>query len=112
MTIVGVGGVSKTVLARAVTPHVGGDFDDGPCLIELAPLADPSLVATVAAKALDVKPGQKTAIEATAQALARRRILVVLNNCERLVQAVAETVESLRPGAPGAHWLVTSREPP
>jgi len=111
VSIVGVGGVGKTVLARTLAQRIGSGFDDGAWLIELAPLADPSLVATVAAKAFDVKPGQKTAIEAIAQALAGRRMLVVLDNCEHLLQAVAETVESLRPAAPGVHWLVTSQEP-
>jgi predicted ATPase/DNA-binding winged helix-turn-helix (wHTH) protein len=111
VTVVGVGGVGKTVLARTLAQRIGQDFDHGACVIELAPLADPSLVATVAAKALDVKPGQKTAIEAITQALARRRMLLVLDNCEHLLQSVAEAVDSLRQAAPGVHWLVTSQEP-
>ena len=111
VSVVGVGGVGKTVLARTLANRIRGAFDHGAYVVELAPLADPSLVATVAAKALDVKPGQKTAIEAIAQALATRRMLLVLDNCEHLLPAVAEAVESLRQAAPGVHWLVTSQEP-
>ena len=111
VSVVGVGGVGKTVLARTLAQQIRDAFDHLACVIELAPLADPSLVATVAAKALDVKPGQKTAIEAIAQALATRRMLLVLDNCEHLLPAVADAVESLRQAAPGVHWLVTSQEP-
>jgi len=111
VSVVGVGGVGKTVLARTLAQQVRDAFDHLACVIELAPLADPSLVATVAAKALDVKPGQRSAIEAIAQVLATRRMLLVLDNCEHLLPAVAEAVESLRQAAPGVHWLVTSQEP-
>jgi predicted ATPase/DNA-binding winged helix-turn-helix (wHTH) protein len=111
VAVVGVGGVGKTVLARTLVQRNRAEFDHGTCVIELAALSDPSLVATAAAKALDVKPGTRSALEVVAQALAPRRMLIVLDNCEHLLQAVADVIESLRPAAPGVHWLVTSQEP-
>ena len=111
VAVVGVGGVGKTVLARTLVQRTRAEFEHGACVIELAALADPSLVATVAAKGLDVKPGHKSALEAVAAALGTRRMLIVLDNCEHLLQAVADAVESLRPAAPDVHWLVTSQEP-
>jgi len=111
VAVVGVGGVGKTVLAGTLVQRIRTEFDHGACVIELAALADPTLVATVAAKALQVKPGHKSALEAVAEALATRRMLIVLDNCEHLLQDVAEAIEWLRPAAPGVHWLVTSQEP-
>ena len=111
VTVTGMGGVGKTVLACSLAQRSGSDFEHGACSIELAPVSDPSLLATAVAKALDVKPGQLTAIEAVSRALAGRRMLVVLDNCEHLLPTVAETVESLRTAAPHVHWLVTSQEP-
>ena len=111
VTVVGAGGIGKTTVARALKHRLRGAFEDGVCLAELAPVSDPSLVATTVASALQVKLGSQPPLEAIAQALAGRRMLIVLDNCEHLLLAVAELVESLSPATPGVRWLATSQEP-
>jgi predicted ATPase/DNA-binding winged helix-turn-helix (wHTH) protein len=111
VTVVGAGGIGKTTVARALKHRLRDAFEDGVCLAELAPVSDPSLVATTVASALQVKLGSQPPLEAIAQALAGRRMLIVLDNCEHLLLAVAELVEWLGPAAPGVHWLATSQEP-
>ena len=111
VTVVGAGGIGKTSVARALAHRMRGAFEDGVCLVELAPVSDPSLVATAVASALQVKLGSQPALQAIAHVLGRRRMLVVLDNCEHLLQAVAELVELLGAVAPGVHWLTTSQEP-
>jgi len=111
VTVTGAGGIGKTTLARALAYHIRDAFGDGVCLVELAPVSDVELVATAVATSLQVKLGNQLPIDAIAQALGARRMLVVLDNCEHLLQAVAELVDALRPAAPGVHWLVTSQEP-
>jgi predicted ATPase/DNA-binding winged helix-turn-helix (wHTH) protein len=110
VTIAGAGGIGKTTLARALAHRVRDTFEDGVCTVELAPVSDPSLVATTVASALQIKLGNQPALKGIAQALGARRLLVVLDNCEHLVRAVAELVEALRPAASRVHWLATSQE--
>jgi predicted ATPase/DNA-binding winged helix-turn-helix (wHTH) protein len=111
VTVVGAGGIGKTAVARALAHRIGDAFEHGACLVELAPVSDPSLVATTAASALQIKLGSQPPLEAMAEALAGRRMLIVLDNCEHLLLAVAELVESLGAATPGVHWLATSQEP-
>jgi DNA-binding winged helix-turn-helix (wHTH) protein len=111
VTVVGAGGIGKTTVARALAHRSNGAFEDGSCIADLAPVSDPSLVATTVATALQVKLGNRPPLEAIAQALGRRRILLVLDNCEHLLQAVAELVGTLDPLVPGVRWLATSQEP-
>ena len=111
VTVVGAGGIGKTTVARALAHRSNGAFEDGSCIADLAPVSDPSLVATTVATALQVKLGNRPPLEEIAQALGRRRILLVLDNCEHLLQAVAELVGTLDPLVPGVHWLATSQEP-
>jgi predicted ATPase/DNA-binding winged helix-turn-helix (wHTH) protein len=111
VTVVGAGGIGKTTAARALAHRISGTFEDGSCIADLAPVSDPSLVATTVATALQVKLGNRPPVEAIAQAVAGRRMLVVLDNCEHLLQAVAELVEALDPRLPAVRWLATSQEP-
>jgi predicted ATPase/DNA-binding winged helix-turn-helix (wHTH) protein len=111
VTVAGAGGIGKTTLARALAYRIGDAFGDGVCLVELAPVSDASSVATTVATALQVKLGNQFPIDAIAQALGARRMLIVLDNCEHLLQAVAELIEALRSGTLGVHWLATSQEP-
>jgi predicted ATPase len=88
VTITGPGGLGKTRLAGEVAKEVAGRFADGVWLVELAAVQDPALVTAVAAVALGVReyPGLPTA-EALARALARRQLLLVLDNCQHVIGA-------------------------
>ncbi|MFF8712749.1 ATP-binding protein [Streptomyces sp. NPDC015184] len=114
VTLTGVGGVGKTRLALRVASDVTGSFPDGVHVAELADLRDPELLSTSVLGALDVaRPGRPGA-DATAALVARlgeRRVLLVLDNCEHLVDACARLTDTLLRGAPGLRVLATSRQP-
>ena len=111
VTVVGPGGIGKTVAAQALARRISAAFTDGACIVELAPVSDPSLVATTVATALGIKLGNRLPLEAIAQELATRRMLLVLDNCEHLLRPVAQLVKALDPLLPGVRWLATSQEP-
>ena len=91
VTVTGPGGAGKTRLAGEVARQVAGRFADGAWLAELAPVRDPALVPAVVAAALGVReqPGLPAA-GALARVLARRQLLLVLDNCEHVAGAAAE----------------------
>lgn len=111
VTVVGSAGIGKTRLAQAVAHELRDEFADGVRLVELAPLADPDLVAATVARGLGLAVGNpNTALELIVQALASQRLLLVLDNCEHLLEAVDRVVAALRKGAPRVHVLSTSQE--
>jgi predicted ATPase/class 3 adenylate cyclase/DNA-binding CsgD family transcriptional regulator len=112
VTVTGPGGVGKTRLAGAVAQQVAGRFADGVWLVELAPAGDPVLVPAVVAAALGVRgqPGVPAA-EALAGVLARLQLLLVLDNCEHVIQGAAELCGGLLAAADDLQILATSREP-
>ncbi|GJG89561.1 hypothetical protein tb265_47420 [Gemmatimonadetes bacterium T265] len=118
VTITGPGGAGKTRLAREVAAAVveaaaaGADaFADGVWWLELASVADGVQVPQAAAALLGVRaaPGRDVA-DAVADALHARRTLLVLDNCEHVVDAAAAFTERLLRAAPGVRVLATSRE--
>ena len=110
--VTGPGGVGKTRLAGEVARLVAGRFADGAWLVELAAVRDPALLAAVVAAALGVPQAAGTsAADSLVAALARRQMLLVLDNCEHLLDAVAELCGSLLAGADDIRVLATSREP-
>jgi hypothetical protein len=111
LTLTGSGGCGKTRLALAAAGGLAGGFEDGVWLVELASLADPSLVQGTAASALDVRehPGNPSA-ETLSDHLRTRKMLLLLDNCEHLVGACAVLAESLLRTCPDLRILATSRE--
>ena len=111
ITLTGVGGCGKTRLALAVASSLIGSFKDGVWLVELASLADPLLVPQAVALALGVRErSDRSLLDALVARLARRQVMLVLDNCEHLVKACAELADTLLHGSPGVRLLATSRE--
>jgi predicted ATPase/DNA-binding SARP family transcriptional activator len=105
VTLVGPGGVGKTRLAAELA--AGWQAPDGVWLAELAGITDPAEVPAAVCAALGLRP---VAAELASQ-LAGQRLLIVLDNCEHLLDACARLAHDLLGGCPGARILATSREP-
>ena len=112
VSVVGPGGIGKTRAAQAVAHAVHGNYADGAWLVELAPLADAQLVVPTVARVLGHPMALKeTALASLVQVLRVQRLLLVLDNCEHLLEAVAELAAQIVAGAPDVQLLVTSQEP-
>lgn len=112
LTLAGAGGAGKTRLAVEVSRDLAGAYPDGVWFVELAPLVDPALVPRAVAAALGVRERPGEELPATICGyLASRRMLLVLDNCEHLVDAAARLAEDLLCACPGLRVLATSREP-
>src|SRR5215472_1228618 len=111
VTLTGAGGIGKTRLALRVGAALLSNYADGVFLVDLAPLLDPALVdeTTLTATGGRVEPPE-TAHEALMRQLRSRRTLVVLDNCEHLVDHAARLVEEAVRTCPSVHLLATSRE--
>ncbi len=111
ITLIGTGGTGKTRLMLEVAGRVASRFADGVWLAELAPLADPGEIGPEIARALGVSevPG-RPALELVVDFLATKDLLLVLDNAEHLIDAVARVAERLLAAAPGLRILTTSRE--
>jgi non-specific serine/threonine protein kinase len=112
VTLTGIGGSGKTRLALAVAAAVGGRFPGGTWLIELAPLTDPALVPEAVAAALELPEMPDVPLLGQIEAaLGHRSVLLLLDNCEHLLDACAAFVERLLSACAGLRILATSREP-
>ncbi|MGD0608327.1 MAG: AAA family ATPase [Streptosporangiaceae bacterium] len=112
VTLTGPGGAGKTRLAGEVARQVAGRFADGVWLAELAAVRDPAQVAVAVAAALGIRDVPSVApADAVAHALARRQLLLVLDNCEHVIGAAAELCGRLLLAADDVRVLATSREP-
>lgn len=112
VTLVGVGGVGKTRLAIEVAAELTGEFVDGVRFVDLSCLTDPDVVGVATARALGLpdQPG-RSMTQTLIDFLADRRMLVVLDNCEHLLDACAALVVALCCANRGLTFLATSREP-
>ncbi len=110
VTAVGPGGVGKTRLALSVVADVADRFADGVWFVDLVPVTDPSMIAPVIAAALGLGEHQGQSAEDTVLGwLAVRQTLLVLDNCEHLLDGVVGLLERLLAGSPGLTVLATSR---
>lgn len=111
LTLVGAGGVGKTRFALEVADKVRGAYKDGVWFVELAAVSDPALVPRVVASVLDVHEEPDRPLLGTLLDFLRYRdLLIVLDNCEHLVEACARWVEKLLHTSAGTRTLATSRE--
>jgi predicted ATPase/DNA-binding SARP family transcriptional activator len=112
VTLAGVGGVGKTRLAVQCAADLVPRFDDGAWLVELAPISDPSLVPGRVAATLGLRErGGQSVTDMIADYLVDRSLLLVVDNCEHVIDAAARLVDALLNAAPHLHVLGTSREP-
>jgi predicted ATPase len=111
LTIVGPGGIGKTSVALAVAEELMANYEHGVWLIDLAPLEDPRMVPSALASVLGFEIRSKNPLPAVIAMLREKRMLLVLDNCEHVILAVAELAASVLREAPGVRILATSREP-
>ena len=112
VTLTGSGGSGKTRLAVEVAGQIGAEFPDGTKYVDLAPITEPELVSVTTARLLGLpdQPG-RSATEALLRFIADRQMLLVLDNCEHLLDATAALVVEVLRACPGVTVLATSREP-
>jgi predicted ATPase/DNA-binding winged helix-turn-helix (wHTH) protein len=112
VTLVGTGGVGKTSVGYELARRVAPSFSDGVYVVELVTVVDEGATFEAFAIALDVNTRQRGSIEdAIVDMLRPRRALVLLDNCEHLIESVAGVVARILRAAPGVSIVATSREP-
>lgn len=112
VTLTGAGGVGKTRLAVEVAAKVASGFDSGVAYVDLAPIIDPELVPDTVIRAVGLPDQQgRSTIDALVRFVGERRMLLVLDNCEHLLDASAALIVALQGACPAVRLLATSREP-
>jgi predicted ATPase len=111
LTLTGTGGVGKTQLALEAAHGLRPAFADGVWLVELAALTEPGLLAQAVAMALRLRgPSKKSPLEVVIGHIQPRTLLLVIDNCEHLVEACAQLLDTLLTECPAVRVLATSRE--
>ena len=111
VTLTGPGGIGKTTLALVVARNMLTSFEEGGRLVELASLADPGLVAATVANVLGLRlSGEALSAETIARAIGERNLLLVLDNCEHVIEAAAKLTNAILRQCPRIVLLTTSRE--
>ena len=111
VTLTGAGGAGKTRLAIQIAAGVASEYRDGVCYVDLAPVTHAVVVPVAVARALGLpdQPGRST-METLARFVGDRQMLIVLDNCEHLLDASAALAAELLAACPGLPMLATSRE--
>jgi non-specific serine/threonine protein kinase len=111
LTVTGAGGCGKTRLALQVVAGLLADYSDGVWFVDLAPLTDPTLVGQAIASVLGLQEAMgQSNLSRLQAALKSKHLLLVLDNCEHLIEACAQVADALLRGCPGVTLLATSRE--
>jgi len=110
ITITGPGGIGKTSVALTVADRMRSGLSDGVCVVDFAPLADSKLVPTALASALGIGVVSENPLPSLVALLRSRDMLIVLDNCEHVIDAAALLAESLLQGGARLRILATSRE--
>ena len=108
VTIVGPGGIGKTTVALAVAERMIGAYEHGVWLVDLAPLGDPRLVPSAVATVLGLEIRTEDPLPGLVAALRDNRMLLLLDNCEHVIDAAAGLAAAVLSGAPGVNILATS----
>src|SRR6267154_5213107 len=112
VTLTGAGGIGKTRIALALARELLPHFADGVWLAEFSPLSDPALVPATVAAALGLEPGGgEISAQRAAQMLTGRRLLLVLDTCEHVIDGTAALAEAVLRAGSTVYILATSREP-
>ncbi|NNH74249.1 LuxR family transcriptional regulator [Nocardia uniformis] len=110
LTLLGPGGMGKTRLSRQVGQLVARAFPDGVWLVELADVLDPNMVTLSVAETLELRDETSAPLPRLTEFLANKRLLIILDNCEHLIDACAALVGRIIATTPDVRVLATSRE--
>ncbi len=110
VTLTGTGGIGKTRLAVALARELRPHFADGVWLVQFSPLADPKLVPAAVAAAVGLELGGEASVQSVARGLAGRRLLLVLDTCEHVIEIAASMAEAALGAGSKLRILATSRE--
>ena len=111
VTLIGPGGIGKTRMGIEAARQLLPKFADGVWVVELAPLSDPDLIPATVAMTLGIKLAADPAPDRLVAALRSKQLLLVLDNCEHMIDAAASLAEALLQTNPAAQVIATSREP-